>query len=70
MRLVIAMRRHETNTFSPVPTPFKSFAHASGMDAPVSGFISARMATYALRLDQLFAVRPKTAEKGVVYRRV
>lgn len=51
MRLVIAMMRHETNTFSPVPTPFKSFAHASGMDAPVSGFISARMATYALRLD-------------------
>ncbi len=37
MRLVIAMMRHETNTFSPVPTTLKSFAHASGMDAPVSG---------------------------------
>ncbi|MEE8275031.1 MAG: M81 family metallopeptidase [Alphaproteobacteria bacterium] len=37
MRLVIAMMRHETNTFSPVPTMLKSFAHASGMDAPVSG---------------------------------
>ncbi len=37
MRLVIAMMRHETNTFSPVPTTLASFTHSSGMDAPVTG---------------------------------
>ncbi|MEC7571587.1 MAG: M81 family metallopeptidase, partial [Pseudomonadota bacterium] len=26
MRLVIAMMQHETNTFSPVPTPLARFA--------------------------------------------
>ncbi len=36
MKFVIAMMKHETNTFSPVPTPFESFvSHAafSGDDA-------------------------------------
>jgi microcystin degradation protein MlrC len=27
MRFVIAMMKHETNTFSPVPTPFESFGN-------------------------------------------
>ncbi len=35
MRLVIAMMKHETNTFSPVPTPLERFAR--GMSAPASG---------------------------------
>src|SRR4029077_1952836 len=30
MRLLIAMMKHETNTFSPVPTPLASFCHGPG----------------------------------------
>ncbi|HEX3861682.1 MAG TPA: M81 family metallopeptidase [Stellaceae bacterium] len=30
MRLLIAMMKHETNTFSPVPTPLSRFGHAPG----------------------------------------
>ena len=29
MRAVIAMMKHETNTFSPVPTPIERFARSS-----------------------------------------
>ncbi len=35
MRLVIAQMKHETNTFSPVPTPLARFAH--GQPAPYEG---------------------------------
>ncbi len=35
MRLVIAMMKHETNTFSPVPTPLERFA--AGQRAPLEG---------------------------------
>jgi microcystin degradation protein MlrC len=35
MRLVIAQLKHETNTFSPVPTPLARFAH--GTPAPLEG---------------------------------
>ena len=35
MRLVIAQMKHETNTFSPVPTPLVRFAHGSA--APYEG---------------------------------
>ncbi len=35
MRLVIAMMKHETNTFSPVPTPLARFAR--GGAAPLYG---------------------------------
>jgi len=35
MRLVIAQMKHETNTFSPVPTPLERFAH--GGPAPYEG---------------------------------
>src|SRR5580704_18028150 len=30
MRLLIAMMKHETNTFSPVPTPLARFGHGPG----------------------------------------
>ena len=30
MRLLIAMMKHETNTFSPVPTPLARFGHGAG----------------------------------------
>src|SRR5580700_6405904 len=30
MRLLIAMMKHETNTFSPVPTPIQRFGHGPG----------------------------------------
>src|SRR3984893_10523796 len=30
MRLLIAMMKHETNTFSPVPTPLGRFGHGPG----------------------------------------
>ena len=33
MRLVLAMMRHETNTFSPLPTPLRSFGPKSGQSA-------------------------------------
>lgn len=35
MRLVLAQMKHETNTFSPVPTPLARFAR--GIDAPFEG---------------------------------
>ena len=35
MKLVIAQMKHETNTFSPVPTPLARFAH--GTPAPLEG---------------------------------
>ena len=31
MKFVIAMMKHETNTFSPVPTPFESFANQAAL---------------------------------------
>ena len=36
MKFMVAMMKHETNTFSPVPTPFESFANQTayyGVDA-------------------------------------
>ncbi len=33
MRLVLALMRHETNTFSPLPTPLRSFGPKSGQSA-------------------------------------
>src|SRR5580704_4696874 len=41
MRLLIAMMKHETNTFSPVPTPLARFGHAPGPlygDAAIRAF--------------------------------
>jgi len=35
MRLVLAQMKHETNTFSPVPTPLARFAH--GRPRPPEG---------------------------------
>ncbi|MBL4719971.1 MAG: M81 family metallopeptidase, partial [Alphaproteobacteria bacterium] len=35
MRVVIAMMKHETNTFSPVPTPIERFAR--GFPLPSRG---------------------------------
>jgi microcystin degradation protein MlrC len=39
MRLLIAMMKHETNTFSPVPTPLARFGHGPG---PLYGEAAAR----------------------------
>src|SRR5580658_5009983 len=51
-RFVVAMMMHETNTFSPLPTPIESFAKrgdlhgpgaiaaAEGTNTPLGGFIS------------------------------
>ena len=33
MRLILAMMRHETNTFSPIPTPLRAFDPKSGEQA-------------------------------------
>jgi microcystin degradation protein MlrC len=41
MRLLIAMMKHETNTFSPVPTPLARFGHGPGPlygDAAISAY--------------------------------
>ena len=37
MKLVVAMMEHETNTFSPLPTPYVAFAGATGGSAPPAG---------------------------------
>jgi microcystin degradation protein MlrC len=37
MRFVIAMMQHETNTFSPLPTPYSAFSGTTGHDVPLSG---------------------------------
>ncbi len=37
MKLVIAMMQHETNTFSPLPTPYAAFAGATGYPEPPRG---------------------------------
>ena len=51
MKFVVAKMKHETNTFSPVPTPFKSFANQAayygadaydafkGTNTPMAAFI-------------------------------
>jgi microcystin degradation protein MlrC len=40
MKLVIAQMKHETNTYSPVPTPLSRFAH--GSDTPPEGAAAVR----------------------------
>ena len=52
MRFVLAMMQHETNTFSPVPTPLKAFgrgarAGAGRGEAAVAGFVGTRTAMAA-----------------------
>ena len=37
MRFVIALMRHETNTFSPIPTPLSAFSRGSSTDGPLYG---------------------------------
>ncbi|MBF6987081.1 M81 family metallopeptidase [Cupriavidus sp. IK-TO18] len=37
MRFVIALMRHETNTFSPIPTPLSAFSRSSSTDGPLYG---------------------------------
>ena len=37
MKFVIAMMQHETNTFSPLPTPYEAFAGATGQPSPPAG---------------------------------
>ena len=37
MKVVVAMMQHETNTFSPLPTPYAAFAGATGHDRPPAG---------------------------------
>ena len=37
MRLVLAMMQHETNTFSPVPTPLERFARGNTRPVPFEG---------------------------------
>ncbi len=35
MKILIARLNHETNTFSPVPTPLEAFSPTYGEDAPL-----------------------------------
>src|SRR5690606_789765 len=37
MHFVIALMRHETNTFSPVATPLSAFCRGSGQEGPLHG---------------------------------
>ncbi len=37
MRIVTAVMRHETNTFSPIPTPLEAFSRGSGTNGPEYG---------------------------------
>ena len=36
LKLVLAMMMHETNTFSPLPTPIESFARAGSLSGPAA----------------------------------
>jgi microcystin degradation protein MlrC len=37
MKCVIAMMQHETNTFSPLPTPLRAFGAGAGLELPPAG---------------------------------
>ena len=37
MKFVVAMMEHETNTFSPLPTPYEAFAGPTGLAEPPAG---------------------------------
>ena len=37
MRIVTAVMRHETNTFSPILTPLTAFSRGSGKEGPLYG---------------------------------
>src|SRR5947209_6635664 len=37
MRVVIAMMKHETNTFSPLPTPLANFGRGKLTEGPAAG---------------------------------
>ncbi len=37
MKFVVAMMKHETNSFSPLPTPLSSFGRTGGHDGPLYG---------------------------------
>ena len=45
MKIVIAQMNHETNTFSPVPTPIGRFARASSLPLEGEAAISANRGT-------------------------
>ena len=36
MKLVVAMMMHETNTFSPLPTPIESFGRRGALKGPAA----------------------------------
>lgn len=42
MRFVVAVMRHETNTFSPIPTPLSAFSRGTGADGPAYGEAAVR----------------------------
>src|SRR5947207_3202601 len=46
MRLLIAMMKHETNTFSPVPTPLARFGPSSSKNGPGPLYGEAAIAAY------------------------
>ena len=58
MRLVIAQMKHETNTFSPVPTPLARFARGRGAplegarSAPHSGALAPRIGAFIELAEQ------------------
>ena len=37
MKCVVAMMQHETNTFSPLPTPLAAFGSGVGLELPPAG---------------------------------
>ena len=55
-RILIAGFKHETNTFSPIPTPLESFGRGGGADGPVGGqdAIAAYRDAIKLLVDLLF----------------
>ena len=60
MRAVIAMMSHETNTFSPVPTPLARFARTHGIAGAEDA--AALVENLSLRRSGLFVSAKRVAE--------
>ena len=56
MRFVLATISHETNTFSPIPTPLASFAIGRPAGMPIAGDEIAQLAVELLRQERHLVV--------------
>lgn len=62
MKIIAAMFKHETNTFSPIPTPISSFGKTTGDGMPMKGDVA--IAAYQDTNNALAAYIDIAAERG------